>query len=195
MKTLAFILFFAIIFMGCKSAKPIKTSFSGDFLEQNTSNYSTNFIVPDVNPNVPQNTNSLGIIGKHVQKDKSLSLPIVKSNRSHVRQSRKAIVHLFHSSKKGKGISEESQETFNTLGIVFFLLALISFFIILNAAAFAYLTITIILAVLSVLFSLIGMGSKDSNKNDNRSTGTVFLILSLLLLIISKLISTVAQYP
>lgn len=195
MKTLAFILFFAIIFMGCKSAKPITTSFSGDFLEQKTTNNSTHFIVPDVNPSVPQNTNSFGIIGEQVQKGKSLSLPLVKKDRSHVRQSRKAIVHLFHSSKKGKGISEESQETFNTLGIVFFLLALISFFIILNAAAFAYLTITIILAVLSVLFSLIGMGSKDSNKNDNRSTGTVFIILSLLLLIISKLISTVAQYP
>ena len=188
-------LFVAILLMGCKSSKPIKTSFSGDFLEQNTTNYSTNFIVSDVNPIAHQNINSFEIIGEQVQKGKSLSLPLVKKDRSHLKQSRKAIVHLIHSSKKGKGISEESLETFNTLGIVFFVLALISFFIIFNAAAFAYLIITSILAVFSVLFSLIGMGSKESNKNDNRSTGIVFTILSILLIIISQLISTVAQYP
>ncbi len=142
-----------------------------------------------------QNTNVQGIIGEKIQKGQNLSLPLVKKDRSHLMQSRKAIVHLIHSSKKEKGISEESIETFNMLGIVFFLLALISFFIILNAAAFAYLIITSILAVLSVLFSLIGMGSKESYKNDNRSTGIVFAILSILLIIISQLISTVAQYP
>ena len=195
MKTFSFILFLTILFWGCKSAKPITTNFSGDFLEQNTSSYSTHFIVPDVNPNIPHSSNSFEIIGEQVKKGENLSLPLVKKDRSHVRESRKSIMHFIHSNKKGNGISEESQETLNTLGIVFFLLALISFFIILNAAAFAYLTITIILSVLSVLFSLIGMGSKESNKNDNRSTGIVFTILSILLIIISQLISTVAQYP
>jgi len=181
--------------LGCKSSKSIRTSFSGDILEQNTTSCSTNYNAPIANPFVQQNTNVQGIIGEKIQKGQNLSLPLVNKDRSHLKQSRKAIVHLIHSSKKGKGISEESLETFNMLGIVFFLLALISFFIIFNAAAFAYLTITSILAVLSVLFSLVGMGSIESNKNDNRSTGIVFTILSILLILISQLISTVAQYP
>jgi hypothetical protein len=181
--------------LGCKSLKPIRISFSGDLLEQNDSNYTINYSSPIAIPFVQQNRNVQGIIGEQTQKGKSLSLPLVKKERIHLRRSHKAIVHLFHPCKKVKAISEKSQETFNTLGIVFFVLALLSFFIILNAAAFAFLFITSILAILSLLFSLIGMGSKEPNKNDNRSTGIVFTILSILLLVISKLISTVAQYP
>lgn len=161
--------------------------------------HKVDFISPNI---IPSNNYQQELIPKLIAQSDTIEkiAKVYKSELGKVKaqrilKTRKAFSHLKQNDKNKTKRAEDISNTFHQLGIVLFVLALLSFFIVLFSAAIELLIFTKILSLLSIVFLGIGTTGNDSSKNDNNSVALVIGILGGLLLMLSALVGVFNQYP